>query len=127
MRRTALSMRTLACTATLVVGLVASVPALGSSSTTAPGEHATVGVTITDKSITVLGNSQEARGVIATFLANNFGKKPHNFTIFGKKTKTILPGHQARFTVTLTYRGEFPYKSTLDKGKKAFSGVFTVY
>jgi hypothetical protein len=65
--------------------------------------------------------------VIATFLANNFGKKPHNFTIFGKKTKTIMPGHQARFTVTLTFRGQYPYKSTLDKGKKAFQGVFTVY
>jgi hypothetical protein len=111
----------------MTAGLAVSAPALSSSRTTAPGQRAIVGVTITDKSITVLGNSQEARGVIATFLANNLGKKPHNFTVFGKKTKTIMPGKQARFTVTLTYRGEFPYRSTLDKGKKAFEGVFTVY
>ena len=65
--------------------------------------------------------------MIATFLANNLGKKPHNFTVLGKKTKTILPGHQARFTITLTYRGQYPYRSTLDKGKKAFQGIFTVY
>jgi hypothetical protein len=127
MRRTALSARTVACAALLAAALAVAAPALAGSRTTAPGQHAIVGVTITDKSITVLGNSQEARGVIATFLANNLGKKPHNFTIFGKKTKTIMPGHQARFTVTLTYRGQFPYRSTLDKGKKAFQGFFTVY
>lgn len=127
MTRKALSIRSVACLATVVAGLAVSAPALGSSATTAPGQHALIGVTITDKSITVLGNAQEARGVIATFLANNLGKKPHNFTVLGKKTKTILPGHQARFTVTLTYRGSYPYRSTLDKGKKAFQGVFTVY
>jgi hypothetical protein len=127
MGRNVMSMRMVACAATLVAALAVSVPALGSSRTTAPGQHAFVGVTITDKSITVLGNSQEARGVIATFLANNLGKKPHNFTVFGKKTKVIQPGKQARFTVTLTYRGRFPYKSTLDQGKKGFAGFFTVY
>jgi hypothetical protein len=127
MRRTARSARTLACFGVLAAALAVATPALASSRTTAPGQHAIVGVTITDKAITVLGNSQEARGVIATFLANNLGKKPHNFTIFGKKTKTIMPGHQARFTVTLTFRGQFPYRSTLDKGKKAFRGIFTVY
>lgn len=127
MRRRILSARTAACLVVMTAGLAVSAPALSSSRTTAPGQRAIVGVTITDKSITVLGNSQEARGVIATFLANNLGKKPHNFTVFGKKTKTIMPGKQARFTVTLTYRGEFPYRSTLDKGKKAFEGVFTVY
>ena len=127
MRRYVPSVRAVALLVTLVAGLALSVPALGSSRTTAPGQHALVGVTITDKGITVLGNSQEARGVIATFLANNLGKKPHSFTVFGKKTKPIAPGKQARFTVTLTYRGQFPYKSTLDPGKKAFQGVFTVY
>jgi hypothetical protein len=127
MGRKAMSIRTAACLATVAAGLAVSAPALGSSATTAPGQHALIGVTITDKAITVLGNAQEARGVIATFIANNLGKKPHNFVLFGKKTKTLLPGHQARFTVTLTVRGEYPYKSTLDKGKKGFSGVFTVY
>jgi hypothetical protein len=115
-----------ACVVAVLASFAASAPALGSTSTTAPGEHATIGVTITDKSITVLGNDQEARGVIATFLANNFGKKPHNFTIFGKKTKKILPGHTARFTVTLQLRGRYPYRSTLDNGK-GFHGFFTVY
>jgi hypothetical protein len=127
MTRKTLSARTAACLIVTAAALAVSAPAQSSSATTAPGQHAIVGVTITDKSITVLGNSQEARGVIATFLANNLGKKPHNFTVFGKKTKTIMPGKQARFTVTLTYRGQFPYRSTLDKGKKGFRGVFTVY
>jgi hypothetical protein len=127
MRRNVVSLWTVACMAALTAVLAISAPAFGSSRTTAPGQRAIVGVTITDKSITVLGNAQEARGVIATFLANNLGKKPHNFTLFGKKTKTIMPGKQARFTVTLTYRGQFPYSSTLDKGKKGFQGFYTVY
>src|SRR5882757_108503 len=50
MGRNVMSMRMVACAATLVAALAVSVPALGSSRTTAPGQHAFVGVTITDKS-----------------------------------------------------------------------------
>ena len=56
----------------------------------------------------------------------NRGKKLHNFTIFGRKTKALKPGQQARFRVMATTRGSFPYQSTLDKGKK-FRGHLSVF
>jgi hypothetical protein len=109
--------------------------------TTAPGKAVLVKVSITDKGIkTAMYNSDSApnaaesyfvayyamRGQIAYFVVQNKGKRPHNFTILGKKTKSIRPGGNARFHFVLTRRGKFPYKSTLDPGKKAFSGVFVV-
>ncbi len=56
----------------------------------------------------------------------NKGGKPHNFAAFGKKTPTLRPGAKASFEIALLHRGSFAYKSTLDKGKRAFSGVLEV-
>src|SRR5262249_25868457 len=66
------------------------------------------------------------RGEVVTFKVSNKGKKPHDFTAFGKKTRTPRPGAGGSFRVALLHRGKFPYASTLDKGKRAFSGVLKV-
>jgi hypothetical protein len=100
--------------------------ALAARDTTAPGEHAVIFVRITDKGLTVFDGSTMPRGVVATFMAINDGKKPHNFLLLGKKTPVIKPGHRAKFTVTLLHRGNFPFKSTVNAKGKFFRGYFTV-
>jgi len=65
------------------------------------------------------------RGDYVSFRIFNRGHKPHEFSIFGKKTKVIAPGAKAHlFSVALS-RGSFPYSSPIDKGK-AFRGFLTV-
>jgi hypothetical protein len=56
----------------------------------------------------------------------NLGKKPHDYGVLGKKTPKLSPGGRAVFHISLVHRGNFPYQSTLDKGKAGFRGVFTV-
>jgi hypothetical protein len=119
--------------------LVVIVPeaSLGAMNTTAPGlAPVTLHVTITDTGIrfTMLQPYSEEghpaqivvngvqRGVVATFVVRNTGKKPHEFEAFGKKTRVLAPGASAQFKATLLHRGTFAYESTLDKGKRAFHG-----
>jgi plastocyanin len=109
-----------------VAGMSSSAVALAGSTTTGPGQHATFFVQITDTGIVVDNQAREARGTIVTFAAINEGKKPHNFTMLGKKTPILKAGGRAHFTVTLLTRGNFPYRSTVDKGR-FFHGLFTVY
>ena len=109
------------------------------SRTTMPSKAILVNVDINDKGIrTAMFHTDgpkatdywaayyALRGEVAYFVVRNHGRKPHNFTVLGKKTKTIGPGGHARFHVALLRRGSFPYKSTLDGGKKGFRGVITV-
>jgi hypothetical protein len=100
--------------------------ALAAAKTTSPGQHAIIFVRITDKGLTVFDGSTMPRGVVATFMAINDGKKPHNFVLLGKRTPVIKPGHRAKFTVTLLHRGNFPFKSTVNANGKFFRGFFTV-
>jgi hypothetical protein len=109
--------------------------------TTAPSTSATVLVLLEDKGVTVNAYSESGgadrpvlgmlrgaipRGDVLNFHVVNRGKKPHNFTIFGRKTKALKPGQQARFRIMATTRGRFPWKSTLDKGKK-FRGFVSIF
>jgi hypothetical protein len=125
----------------VVVALACSAASLAGPQTTAPGNHVGVYVNVTDQGITMVmylyglvegtptSEVERAalRGQLATFIVRNRGKKPHNFVVFGRKTRTLSPGGKAHFTVPLVHRGAFPYESTLDKGKAAFRGFFTVY
>lgn len=121
---------------TTIVALAAAAPA---TATTQPSQAILVNVHITDKGIrTAMFHTSgprstdywaafyATRGEIAYFVVRNMGKKPHDFTVLGKKTKTIRPGGAARFHVVLNRRGSFPFHSTLDKGKKGFSGQLKV-
>jgi hypothetical protein len=122
-----------------VVVLSFSATTLAASSTTNPGRAVLVHVKITDKGIktyfwgianaggdqTYVVQTYVSRGQIAYFTVQNLGKKPHDYVVLGKKTPKLSPGAKARFHVSLVRRGNFPYQSTLDKGK-AFRGVFTV-
>jgi hypothetical protein len=107
--------------------------------TTDPGKDLVVYVNITDRGIKLaaflrgelagqpnLFVAQPARGETATFEVRNLGRKPHSFAVLGKRTRILAPGGKARFTVFLMRRGEFPYRSAADKGKRRFRGFFTV-
>jgi plastocyanin len=112
----------------LVVGALLAVAVPAALATTGPGQRVNVTVLIDEKNgFRISDQAEMARGAIVTFQVYNNGKKAHNFTLLGKKTKTIKPRKWARFTVTLLTRGRFPFKSTLDKGKLGFSGFYTVY
>src|SRR4051812_43862364 len=110
----------------LGAALVLVPAALAASRTTAPSNKVTVLVLIDDKrtkvfSFVQLGNEPQKgeveasaiqtltgpipRGDYLTFNILNRGKKPHDFTIFGKKTKPIKPGKKARLFVIATVRG----------------------
>jgi hypothetical protein len=126
-----------------VVGTMTfSAVSLAVPQTTAPTKRVTVLVEINDKGLTLhpfvgvgtesdLGQNLQVlvgpvpRGDYLSFNVYNHGKKPHDFTIFGKKTPPIKPGKAAHLFAAATVRGSFPYKSTLDKGK-AFRGSMTI-
>ena len=122
--------------------LALSGAAFAARQTTAPGlAPVTIYVLLSDKGIKYSmwqSVSQEGqptmsiaqalmRGEVAIFDVKNNGKKTHNFAAFGKKTPNLRPGGHARFKVALIHRGKFPFRSTLDKGKRAFRGVLKVY
>ncbi len=65
------------------------------------------------------------RGDFVSLTIINMGKKTHNFTIFGKKTKNLAPGKRAHMFFAVNKRGSFKYSSTLDKGKE-FTGYLLV-
>jgi hypothetical protein len=104
--------------------------------TTQPTRYLTVLVVFTDKNLRVDFFSNLTHGSIAVspniprgdylnFRIFNKGKRVHNFTIFGMKTKPIKPGGTAHLASAATFRGTYAYGSTLDKGK-AFHGSLTI-
>ena len=122
--------------------LVVSGVAFGARRTTNPGlAPVTAYVIETDKGITYsmwqsfveegqpaqVVASELQRGEVVTFQVTNKGKRLHDFAAFGKTTPKLKPGAKAHFKVALIQRGTFAYRSTLDKGKRGFSGVFRVY
>ena len=112
--------------ASAVLLSVAAPDAFALQTTTAPGAHTFLAVLITDKGIAVANYARLPRGVLATFAVKNKSNKPQNFTLLGHKTPTLKPGGKGAFTVLLTKRGIFPYRSTLDTARP-FRGLFVVY
>ena len=125
----------------VAASLVLPASSLGIRQTTQPGTTLRVYVILTDKGISytmfdeistggqtglVPARGGGVRGQVAIFSVRNTGKLPHNFGVLGKKTGTLSSGRKSVFAVALTRRGVFPFASTLDKGKPAFHGVFTV-
>jgi hypothetical protein len=121
--------------------LLFSAAALAAPATTLPSKTVVVEVLITDKGLifapyqgVTQGNGTPGltplpgpvpRGDYLKFVVFNRGKKLHNFTIFGKTTKSIKPGGKAAFNKLANRRGTFAYASTLDKGK-AFRGKLII-
>jgi hypothetical protein len=108
--------------------LTFSAVAFGTAKTTEPSKYILVSVVIRDDGITIgswLGTKHHGdmtplagpvpRGDYLSFQVLNIGKK----------TGPIKPGGKAHLFTAALVRGNFPYKSTVDKGK-AFRGVFTV-
>jgi hypothetical protein len=134
-----------ALVATIVVAMTLSAVSLAGPKTTAPSKKVTVLVLINDNGMTVstfagvLGldgkpepgaftafDGPVPRGNYLSFNVFNRGKKVHNFTIFGKKTPPIMPGHKAHLFSTALTRGKFLYQSTLDKSRP-FRGYLIVH
>jgi hypothetical protein len=124
----------------LAAAMTFSAASLAGSKTTAPSNKVTVLVLIDEKGISVhkyvsVSGSKGAevtfmpgavpRGDYLSFNVFNRGTKVHDFTILGKKTPPIKPGHQAHLFTTALARGNFLYKSTLDKSK-SFRGYLAV-
>jgi hypothetical protein len=65
------------------------------------------------------------RGDYVSFQVLNRGKNVHDFTILGKRTPRLKPGGKAHLFLTALTRGNFLYRSTLDKGK-SFRGYLSV-
>jgi hypothetical protein len=104
--------------------------AAGAAATTAPGMTVVIHVTYTGSGVTVQDQATMPRGVVVEFDIINKSSKPHNFSLLGKTSKTVSPGHQTLLTIPLVKRGSFLYQSTLDKGdtgSKSFRGYFIVY
>jgi hypothetical protein len=113
----------------------------GAVKTTAPSKTISILVVIKDTEIIVApstgstthgGSNGPApltgaipRGDYVSIDILNTGKKVHNFSIFGKTTKTIKPGGKAHLFVDTVARGKYPWGSTLDKGK-LFHGSIVV-
>jgi hypothetical protein len=121
--------------------LTFSVASFAAVKTTAPSKTISILVVINDKEIIVAPSTGSTthngslgpapftgalpRGDYVSISVLNTGKKIHNFTIFGKKTKPLKPGGKAHFFVDAIARGKYPWGSTLDKGK-LFHGSITV-
>ena len=125
-------------TSALAASLILPAVSLGAAKTTLPTKYLLVAVNLSDKGIKVgiysgtrthdgyvPVSSAIPRGDYLNFQIVNSGKKVHNFTIFGKKTKPIKPGGKAHLFTAAMVRGNFTYGSTLDKGK-AFHGSLNV-
>jgi hypothetical protein len=121
-----------------VAAMTFSAASLATPKTTQPTRYLLVVVAINDQGIKigfysgtrthdgyVAVPSQVPRGDYLSFQIFNKGKKLHNFTVFGKKTKPIKPGGKAHLNSAAMVRGNFTYGSTLDKGK-AFHGSLNV-
>src|SRR5262245_46969581 len=117
----------------IVVALSLPAASAAAPATTQPSKAVLVNVNITDKGTrTAMCHTDgpkatdywaayyAMRGEIAYFVVHNQGRKPHNFAVLGKATKTLKPGGHARFHVALLRRGSFVYQSTLDGGKRGF-------
>jgi Cupredoxin-like domain len=125
----------------ITAALAAPAASFAAASTTAPAKTISILVVINDKEIIVAPASGSTthngslgpapltgpipRGDYVSVNVLNTGKKVHNFTIFGKKTKPIKPGGKAHLFVDTIARGRYPWASTLDKGK-LFHGSVTV-
>jgi hypothetical protein len=110
----------------LALGALVVPGAFARQATTAPGTHTFLAVLITDKGIAVANSARLPRGVLATFSVKNQSHKLQNFTLLGHKTPTLRPGGKSSFSILLSRRGIFPYRSTLDSARP-FRGLFIVY
>jgi hypothetical protein len=132
-------MRWPAALTAVVLALVTASASFGASATTAPGNHVLVYFVISDKKVayeilrTTAGGGTDqlflekyvSRGDWATFTIINRSHKPHGFSFYGHRFKTLKPGRRVHFAAPLLRRGAFSYASTPAAGK-AFRGTFRV-
>ena len=127
--------------AAAAAALTCSAASLAAVQTTAPSKTISILVVINDKEVIIAPSTGSTthggslgpapltgpipRGDYVSIDVLNTGKKIHNFTIFGKKTKTLKPGGKAHLFVDTVARGKYLWSSTLDPGR-LFHGSITV-
>jgi len=102
--------------------------ASGGSSTAPPASvgKGRVSVTGQEFSFNLSTNSQPKPGQV-TFVFKNVGHVLHDFSINGKQTPLVQPGHTARLVVDFTKPGKYPYLCTVPGHAAAgMKGTFTV-
>ena len=73
-----------------------------------------------------LSKKTVAKGTV-NFLVINKGALPHDFKIFGHKTKLLSPGQAQTLKVTFLKAGKYPYLCTVTGHAAAgMKGTFTV-
>jgi len=73
-----------------------------------------------------LSKKTVAKGTV-NFLVINKGALPHDFKIFGHKTKLLTPGQAQTLKVTFLKAGKYPYLCTVTGHAAAgMKGTFTV-
>jgi len=104
-----------------LAALVAAAPVVAQPSAVAA---TTVTVKMTEFKFT-LSKAKVPHGKV-TFKLTNKGKIPHDFSIAGKKSKSIAAGKTGTLIVTLK-KGKLPYKCTIDShAKLGMKGLLTV-
>jgi mono/diheme cytochrome c family protein len=83
----------------------------------------TVTVTLRDTAIALSPKTAPAGKV--QFAIKNAGKKPHNFRIAGKTSRTLTAGKSTKLLVTFTKAGKYAYSSTV-KGDTRLKGTLKV-
>jgi hypothetical protein len=129
----------------LVAAAALSAPPLAAArqSTTAPSKKVVILVVITNAKASlyaykqvltpdpelipiVAGSGQKIqRGDEVVFNVLNHGRRVADFSVLGRTTSPIKPGHRGHLTVAAIRRGKFPYRSRLDRGK-TFRGTLAV-
>ena len=111
-------------TLALGVALAALAAAAPVAAGTSAAAATTVAVTMKEVKFT-LSKTKVPHGKV-TFKLTNKGKIPHDFSIAGKKSKSIAKGKTGTLIVTLK-KGKLPYKCTIDShAKLGMKGVLTV-
>jgi plastocyanin len=113
-------------TALVAAGVAAGIFVPGGGATSkAPNVTSHVTVAATDSKFTLSRHSAPKGTVI--FTVTNKGTTSHDFTIAGKKTPLLLPGHSATLRVTFSKKGRYPYRSTVSgQAAAGMKGVFSV-
>jgi uncharacterized cupredoxin-like copper-binding protein len=84
------------------------------SGSATPGvEQATSRITVTMTEFKFKLSKQRVPTGTVIFTVKNKGKIPHDFKIYGKKTKLIAPGKSATLRVTIRKKGRFGYVCTV--------------
>ena len=112
--------------AALAAGLVWALPATAHHASTSAVSAVNVTAGKPSEFHFTLSKKTVARGTV-NFLVINKGALPHDFKVFGHKTKLLSPGQSQSLKVTFAKKGSYPFLCTVTGHAAAgMKGTFTV-